>query len=263
MLAKYNMEKLYSKFTPIIAECNQGQKKVGVKYGGYVLYQNIFSSMKKPVIIVKNHIFNKNPGYKKFNTICETIKYPLVLGGDHSVGTSTVLSSVEKYKDKLTVIWIDAHGDINTFSASKTKNRHGMPLAMCVGLDKYWWRTKEKKNLSYDNLIYVGVRELDDFEKKIIKEHNIKVYTPQKAVNYIKNTKNKIHISFDVDGLDPKFMNSTGTIASNGLKDNDVRKIIGVALDMNRLVGLDVVEFNPELGDMEMSLNSLKKIFRV
>ncbi len=257
------MKRLFSRFTPIIAECNQGQKKSGVKYGGEILYENIFRNMNKPVKVIQNNFFNSFQGYKKFNVICENIKYPLVLGGDHSIGTSTVLSSVEKYKDNLTVIWIDAHADINTYAASKTKNRHGMPLAMCVGLDKYWWRTQDKYRLHFDNLIYVGIRDLDDFEKKVIKDHDVKVYSPQKAVNFIKNTNHKIHISFDVDGLDPKYMNSTGTMAPKGLSPIGVRKIISAALERDNLVGLDVVEFNPELGDMEKSLDSLKKIFKI
>jgi len=255
------MQNLFRRFTPIIAECNQGQKKEGVRNGGLLLYHKIFHKNKNNPILVDNDNFNNYMGYKKLKKYCFETKYPLVLGGDHSIGSSTVLSSIKKH-EKLSVIWIDAHADINTYDASKTKNTHGMPLSMCVGLDKCWWQDNEKL-LKYHNLIYVGIRDLDDFEKEVIKNSNIKVFSPERAINFIKKTKNNIHISFDVDGLDPEYMDSTGTIAENGIKPLDVRKIIKTALKKDKLVGLDVVEFNPELGNFEKSMQTMKNIFKI
>jgi len=255
------MNNLFLYFTPIIAQCNQGQRKEGVKFGGNILYEKLlFSAFISPPAVISHEKFNAT-GYQDLYQMCSQTNYPLVLGGDHSIGTSTVMGSVGKFGDGVTVIWIDAHADINTYEKSISKNKHGMPVAMCVGLDKFWWEMENEPKLSFENLIYVGIRDLDDFEKEVLRENNIKVFSPQQAVDFINQTSQKIHISFDVDGLDPSQMDSTGTIASDGLEWSDVRKIIEASLLNDKLVALDVVEFNPELGNMEKSLGTMKKIF--
>jgi arginase len=251
-----------TKFTPIIAQCCQGQKKRGVELGGDYLYNNIFfkKTSLQPVSIIHKD-FDSVLGYKSLYNVCSTISYPLVLGGDHSIGTSTLLSSVKKYGNNLTVIWIDAHADINTMESSLTKNRHGTPVAYATGLDKCWFYENVDLKVSFEKIIYVGIRDLDPFEKEVIKKYNIKHYTPSQTVDYINNTPDSIHISFDVDALEPKELNSTGTTADNGLNYLDVKNIISASIAKNNLTGLDVVEFNPELGNLEKSLNTMNKIF--
>lgn len=250
------------KFIPIIAKCSQGQLRKGVGVGGDYLLLNFFDiKCTNNAIVIPNESFNTTQGYKSLYNICTNTAYPLVLGGDHSIGTSTVLSSINKYKNNLSVIWIDAHADINTYEASKSKNRHGTPLASCVGLEKVWFDESITTKLDFNKLFYVGIRDLDDFEKDVINKYNIKVFTPEEAVEYIKNTSDKIHISFDVDAIDPMFLDSTGTTASNGLTNNDVKNIISQANNSNKLIALDVVEFNPELGDVIKSVKYLESIF--
>jgi len=251
-----------SKFIPIIAECHQGQKKRGVELGAKYLYNQLFhkSTTDNPILI-PNKDFDLPSGYKTLYNMCSTLQYPLVLGGDHSIGSSTVLGSVKKYGRDLSIIWIDAHADINTLEASASKNRHGTPLASATGLETCWFDDKLNIKLDFDKLIYVGIRDLDTFEKDIVIKHNIKHYTPEQAIEYIKTTKDSIHISFDVDSLEPEELDSTGTIASNGLSYSDVRLIINTSLNANNLVALDVVEFNPELGSVVNSLKTMEKIF--
>jgi arginase len=145
--------------------------------------------------------------------------------------------------------------------ASLSKNRHGTPLAMCTGLEKIWWNNLLNYKLDFNNLIYVGIRDLDEFEKNVIKDNNIKVFTPEETINYINNTNNKIHISFDVDSLDPQYLDSTGTMASNGLSPDDIKNIINSALLKEKLIALDIMEFNPSLGNKDKSLETLKRIF--
>jgi arginase len=258
------MNKLFQKFLPIIVECNQGQKKLGVQFGGHFLYENVFNNYKSDkVLSYQNNTFNnQNLSYFNLYKKCIETQYPLVLGGDHSIGASTVMASLYKNSDT-TVIWIDAHADINTMLASKSKNKHGTPLAMCTGLENVWWDKKLPNLLKFNNLIYTGIRDLDDFEKDVIKKHNIKVFSPSQVINFIKKSNNKIHISFDVDALDPSHLDSTGTIAPNGLSPFDVRNIIMEALYNNKLIGLDVVEFNHELGNLSKSINSIKNIFAI
>ncbi len=248
-----------NKFRPIIAQCSQGQPKKGVEKGGNFLNDYIF---KKPEpVIIPQYLFNDlNKGYKFINDLCYNIEFPLLLGGDHSLGASSVYASLMKHNN-LTVIWIDAHADINTMFASLSKNRHGTPLAMCTGLEECWWNNQNNYKLDFNNLIYVGIRDLDEFEKDIIKNNNISVFTPEQAVNFIKKTDNKIHISFDVDSLDPQYLDSTGTIANDGLSPDDIRIIINTALSTEKLIALDIMEFNPDLGNIVKSRDTLETIF--
>ena len=258
------MYKLFQKFLPIVVECNQGQKKIGVQFGGHILYKNIFNNFNNnKILYYKNNLFNnQNLSYFNLYDICRKKDFPLVLGGDHSIGASTVMASLYKNSDT-TVIWIDAHADINTMLESKTKNKHGTPLAMCTGLEKVWWNEPLSNLLNFDNLIYTGIRDLDDFEKDVIKKNNIKVFSPSQVVDFIKKSNNKIHISFDVDALDPSYLDSTCTIAPNGLSPIDVRNIIIESLNNDKLIGLDVVEFNHELGNFNKSINSIQNIFNL
>jgi arginase len=259
---EFDMSMNFRKFIPIIAECHQGQKKPGVSLGGEYLYNNIFrKNTKLNPIIIPNKWFDSNVGYKSLYNICSTLEYPLTLGGDHSIGTSTVLASIQKYNYNVTVIWIDAHADINTMKSSLSKNRHGMPLASATNLDSCWFDESLNIKLNFDKIIYVGIRDLDPFEKQIIIKYKIKNYTPEQTINFINSTSDLIHISFDVDALEPKYLDSTGTVASNGLSYLEVKNIINASLIKNNLVGLDIVEFNPELGNVTKSLKTLEKLF--
>jgi arginase len=251
-----------SNFIPIIAECYQGQKKLGVELGGKYLFDKIFSNINKNVpMVVPVESFNSVDGYKKLYDICSNTFYPLVLGGDHSIGTSTLLGSIHKYKSNVSVIWIDAHADINTMESSITKSRHGMPVAYASGLDKCWFDDSISETIGFDKIIYVGIRDLDQAEVLTLKEKNIKHYTVEQAVNFIIKTTDKIHISFDVDSLDPQIMSSTGTTAPDGLSFFDVKKIIDTCIQKQNLIALDVVEYNPDLGNNETSIQTMRNIF--
>jgi arginase len=258
------MYKLFQKFLPIIVECNQGQPKLGVQFGGHFLYEHVFNNYKSDkVLSFPNSTFdNQNTSYFNLYKKCRETPFPIIIGGDHSIGASTVMASLYKNSDT-TIIWIDAHADINTMLASKSKNKHGTPLAMCTGLEKVWWDEPLSNLLNFNNLIYTGIRDLDDFEKDIIKKNNIKIFSPSQVVDFIKNSNNKIHISFDVDALDPIYLDSTGTIASEGLSPIDIRNIIVEALNLDKLIGLDIVEFNHELGNLNKSINTINNIFEI
>lgn len=233
-------------------KCKIGQKKDGVDLGG----EYIIDCLSKKYLI-HNIYFNKeNNGY---NGYIETYKsiynyidkyFCLNLGGDHSIGATTIQPLLDKYKDDILVIWIDAHADINTYNSSVTKNTHGMPVSCLFGLMKPWYTLdKQHHILKSENFVYIGIRDLDPPEIDYIKELNIKHSTKltDDIINFIKNhPANKIHISFDIDGLDPIYAPSTGTISSNGLTCDDVKNIINISLD--KLISLDVVEFNPYIG---------------
>lgn len=186
----------------------------------------------------------------------------LCIGGDHSVAGPSVLASVQKHRD-LNVIWIDAHPDIHTYTSSVSGNSHGMPLSVATGIEKmHWASSMNLKNLPFENLTYVGIRDIDDYEAEVIKQKKIRHLSVEDVVKYIHELKGPIHISFDIDALDPDYVTSTGTPVPGGLKPEEVEYIFETALNLDKLVSADVVEFNGELGDPEPSISNVKKVFR-
>ena len=151
------------------------------------------------------------------------------IGGDHSMAIATVADSLNKVKffDELKVIWFDAHPDINTFESSLTKNYHGMPLSYLTGLDSNYNFSFIDNKLKFQNLLYIGIRDIDKYEEQILKDYNISYILPKQFnTNYQlvidtidrfvgngnnNNNKNSVHISFDVDSIDPKYIPCTGT----------------------------------------------------
>ena len=128
------MHKL-SKFKPVIAKCSQGQKKTGVNEGGLYMYNHVFKDLcvSKPYLIEHEH-FESAAGYLELYQTCHKLNKPLLLGGDHSISSSSVLASLQKFKD-LNVIWVDAHPDIHTYSSTASGNTHGTPLSICCGME--------------------------------------------------------------------------------------------------------------------------------
>ena len=134
-----------------------------------------------------------------------------------------------------------------------------MPLSVITGLEtkQNWTKDMRLIKLPYNKLTYVGLRDVDEFEKKIIKENNIRQLAVEDILKSMKSMEGPIHISFDVGALDPSYVSSTGTLVSKGLDPNEVGEIFDEALNLNKLVSCDVVEFNGDLGEQESSLDSI------
>ena len=115
--------------------------------------------------------------------------------------------------------------------------------------------------LKFNKLTYCGIRDIDTFEQMIIEENHIRVLDVPGVIKYIQSLNGPIHISFDVDALDPQLVDSTGTKVPDGLEPEDVQRIIATALEADKLVSLDVVEFNKDLGNPENSLLAVQKVF--
>lgn len=246
----------------ILSCCKQGQKKNGVDLGPLYLKdffgQSRFKSSSITEIAVDK--FDTDEGYiKTFQKHQESLQnniIPITLGGDHSIGHYTVGSSLEYFGDNLLVLWIDAHADINTHKSSKSGNSHGMPLSGLIGLEDKWIPEITKK-LKPENLVYFGIRDLDDFETKVLEQLNIKTITLAELTKYVEQY-NNVHISFDVDSLDGKYLNSTGTIATGGITPEEVIECFNIV--GQKLKAFDITEFNPEIGDLNQSLNTIKNI---
>ena len=245
----------------IFAECKAGQSKEGVEHGSilYTLFSDdVIKDFSKNRILW--HQFEYSNGYQLLYMIhqhhLQNNNIPITLGGDHSIGHMTVGSSIQKYKDDILVLWIDAHADINTLESSISKNTHGTPLSGLIGLEPVW--TPEIIHLlKPENLVYYGIRDLDDFEKEVLKKYNIKSVTLTELKEIVKSY-NNVHISFDVDSLDKSFVSSTGTVAENGITPDEVIECFKICKD--KIKAFDITEFNPLLGDYNKSMNNMKYI---
>jgi arginase len=236
--------------------CKLGQTKNGVQYGGNYILQ---SNKNLPINTIK---FNSNIDYlRTYHLIKQNIrKFNFNIGGDHSISASTIQPLIDYYDKDLLVVWIDAHPDINTFTTSQTKNFHGMPVSALLGLMPHYYQINNTKKLLPSNLLYCGLRSIDNDEKTIMHHHRL--YNNCDIIELIYNhPASKIHISFDVDAINPKLIPSTGTPVDGGLYVEDILEIIDVS--RRRLVSFDLVEFNPYIGtqsDVKKSVNNINKI---
>ena len=243
-----------------------GQLKKGVDKAPLLLKKYI-----KPNIINTPVVDNLETNLKNLYLENQKIEGNRInIGGDHSMSIATVADSLSKY-NKLKVVWMDAHADINTYEKSLSKNVHGMPLAVLTNLEKNKnWKFNESI-LKFSDILYIGIRDLDPFEEEIINKHNIKFltvddihYDYQRSNMMIKDfiKDDPIHLSFDVDVLDRKIMPSTGTIVDDGLELKPCKQLLNNLLN-NNLVSVDIVEFNPEIGDSKDVDKSLKTVLNL
>lgn len=191
---------------------------------------------------------------------------PLVLGGDHSLGAGSVAASADYLRREgkaIGLLWIDAHGDMNTPSTSGSGNVHGMPLAALLG--------PEPAELSRiggfspkvvpAKTVLIGIRNLDEREKERIRDAGVHVFTMkdidrqgiasvvEQAVNLAGNGTAGIHVSFDMDVCDPTIAPGVGTPVKGGLDYREAHMVMEIVADSGLLRALDLVEVNPILDD--------------
>ena len=242
-----------------------GQLKNGLQNSKLILN----SIINKPINVVpcNNSTIDKNNFYNNLNNlykINKLYKKKINIGGDHSMSIASISESLNRYPN-LKVLWFDAHPDINTYEKSKTKNFHGMPLSYLTGLD-YDENFKFIKNkLNFDNLLYIGVRDIDDYEAEIIEKNNIKSIksnelnqNPELCLKTIKNfiKNDPIHLSFDVDCMEPSIIPCTGTPVKDGLKLLETTHILN-NIYFDNIVNIDIVELNFEIGDDREKIKSI------
>ncbi|WML50255.1 arginase [Neobacillus sp. PS3-34] len=188
--------------------------------------------------------------------------FPLVLGGDHSIAIGT-LTGVSKHYKNLGVIWYDAHGDLNTAETSPTGNIHGMPLAVSLGLghnaliDLGGYSPKVKP----EHVVIIGARSLDDGERALIKEKGIKVYTMheidrlgmakvmEETITYLKEKTDGVHLSLDLDGLDPSDAPGVGTPVIGGISYRESHLAMEMLAEAQIITSAEFVEVNPILDE--------------
>jgi arginase len=190
----------------------------------------------------------------------EAGEFPLVLGGDHSIALGSIAGVARVHKN-VGVIWVDAHADFNTSETTPSGNIHGMILAASAGLgesrltDMGGWSPKVNKQ----NIVIVGARELDLYEQLRLREQAIHVFTMsdidqkgisvvmREAVTIAGQNNDGIHLSLDMDALDPKEAPGVGTPVKGGLTYREAHLAMEMIADSGQLVAMDVVEVNPIL----------------
>jgi arginase len=206
----------------------------------------------------------------------------LVIGGDHSIAMGSIAGISNYYhhkKQDIGLIWFDAHADMNIPGISPSGNIHGMPLSHLLGYgDKDFINLMvEGSKIKPENVVLVGVRDIDEGELKLIKESGIHVYSMrdidelgmQKVSDEIIEivTKNTVgfHVSFDVDGCDPEVIPGTGTRVPGGVSFREAHLLLEKCADTELMTSIDFVELNPfaDIGNIsaERSVTLIQSAF--
>lgn len=206
--------------------------------------------------------------------------FPFVVGGDHSLGIGSIAGLARTIPaDQLSVVWIDAHTDINTNLTSESHNIHGMPLAACLGLGDsrlYENLGAEKPFILPQNLFYIGSRSIDPGEEEILKAHNIRTIRmpeiQEKGIlqccqELLKEIKTPyLHLSFDVDFIDGDVFSATGLPIPDGPDDEETRIALSTLFADPRVCSADFVEYSPvhdhNNEGLDLCMTLIQDIFR-
>ena len=209
---------------------------------------------------------------------------PLVLGGDHSLAAGSVAASADWIRringKPLGLIWVDAHGDMNTPETTTSGNVHGMPLAALLGREPLELAAiGTVPSVLPQHTVLVGIRNLDENEKGQIRAAGVHVFTmkdidrqgiatvAERAIELASAGTGGIHVSFDLDVCDPSIAPGVGTPVRGGLDYRESHMIMELVADSNQLIALDLVEVNPTLDNRnataefaaELALSALGK----
>lgn len=193
-------------------------------------------------------------------------RFPLVLGGDHSqaIGTLSGLARVHRPRgERIGVLWVDAHTDMNTPETSPSGNIHGMPLAVLLGrgAPDLVALAGDGPALDPRDVVVFGARDVDAAEAPVVRELGVRVYTMSEidqrgtavcaaeALEIVLRDTCGVHLSFDLDGVDPSDAPGVGTPVPGGLSLRESHMICEMVNQTGRLLGMEMVELNPTLDE--------------
>ncbi len=229
-----------------------GNIPIPIKYAVQDKYSNVSYL---PIIRQINHELKKLVIFA-----LEKGNLPLCLGGDHSISIGSMAGIVEYHKDKdLGLIWIDTHADLNTPESSKTKNIHGMPVSVLFGKGhpELTELMNQQSTIKEENVAIIGLRDLDDMEKEFLKESQMRYYTmrdiDERGIQTIMKEVQKeiidkvdgIHVSFDLDVMDPLQVPGVSTPVPGGLNLREAHLLLEMIHESNKIISADFVELNP------------------
>lgn len=197
--------------------------------------------------------------------VLEAGKLPIMLGGDHCLGMGSISAVARHCKHngkKLRVLWLDAHADFNTHELSPSGNVHGMPVACLfgVGPESLTHLAGFSPVLTAADICHIGVRSVDDGERRLVKEHQLDIYDMRSIDEegmrkvmtqalYGLSEDTHLHVSFDVDFLDPTIAPAVGTTVPGGPNYREAQLVMEMIADTGCMGSLDIVELNPALDE--------------
>lgn len=208
-------------------------------------------------------------------------RMPIMLGGDHCLGIGSITAVARWCRQqgrKLRILWLDAHSDFNTSEVTPSGNIHGMPVACLCGLgpDALTRLGGDMPAISPQQVHQIGIRSVDPEEKRLIRNHNVDVYdmryideagmkhTMQAALEGV-DADTHLHVSFDVDFLDPSIAPGVGTTVPGGVNYREAQLVMEMIADTGRLGSLDIVELNPLLDHQnrtaELAVDLVESLF--
>lgn len=229
-------------------------------------------------------------------TVNDEIKvgtFPVILSGDHSSAGGSIAGVRMAYPEKrLGVIWVDAHADLHSPFTTPSGNVHGMPVAASLGIDnlddaqniladdrtrEYWNTLKTIGGITPkvypENLVFIGVRDMEDPEINFIRKKRIKTYSvkdvraakakeiAKQVREYLKNC-DIIYVSFDVDSIDSSIIKGTGTPVPNGFSLSEVSKLLQAICKDPRVVCFEITEINPLLDENNETARKVFPVFK-
>ena len=198
-------------------------------------------------------------------------EFPLIIGGDHSLAMGSIAANMRSDR---AILWIDAHGDVNTPQSSVTKRAHGMPLASLMGYgDQRFLDIIDQPYLRPEQILLFGIRSLDDPEVIFLQQHGIRYITMseinekgeqvciEEVLDHCKRFAHT-HISFDLDSIDPAYCPGVSTPVSRGLHPSTPLNLIDQLFKTVSVSSMDIVEFNPILDNGD-SMTILKETLKI
>ncbi len=199
----------------------------------------------------------------KVHEVVSKDNFPLVLGGDHSIAIGTLAGLSDRYEN-MGVIWYDAHADMNTEETTPSGNIHGMPLAVSMGLghDSLVNIRSYAPKLKPENLVIIGARSVDPGERELIKEKGIKVFSMheidklgmtevmnQTIAHFLARKVDGVHLSLDLDGIDPLYTPGVGTPVPGGISYRESHLAMEMLYSSGLITSAEFVEVNPILDE--------------
>ena len=199
-------------------------------------------------------------------------KFPLVLGGDHSIAVGTVSGVADYFRktnEKVGLIWIDAHTDMNTPASSPSGNVHGMPLACCIGVgpDELTGIFGFSPKVDPGRVALIGIRSVDDAERTHVQQSGVHAFTMrdidelglravmQRAIEIASSGTAGFHVSVDMDAVDPDEAPGVGTPVKGGITYREAHLAMEMLCDSSRMTSMEVVEVNPVIDEANRTAN--------
>ncbi|WP_305805942.1 arginase [Stenotrophomonas sp. YIM B06876] len=215
-----------------------------------------------------------------YSELCDG-RLPIMLGGDHCLGIGSITAVARWCREQgknLRILWLDAHSDFNTSAVTPSGNLHGMPVACLCGLgpEPLTHLGGTAPAILPHQVRQIGIRSVDAEEKRLIKQHHVDVYdmryideagmkrTMQAALANL-DVDTHLHVSFDVDFLDPSIAPGVGTTVPGGPNYREAQLVMEMIADTGRMGSLDIVELNPLLDDhnrtAELAVDLVESLF--